>query len=588
MLTRMSKPIFVVSIAQNEEKYVKTWAESAKGADGIFLLDTGSTDNTVSIAKECGITVFEQTFNPWHFANARNYLLDLLPDIDAWVVNLDLDEQLLGNWIISLKNSPDWATRIRYPYTWNWLEDGSPGLVYHGDKIVRRQMFRWKGACHEVNVQTSGEERHHFTNEFQIHHFPDQTKSRSSYLPLLLQDIEDDPENGRQTYYTARELFFNNRYEEATKLFERHLVMKDSNWNAERAYSMRFLARMHPQKAEFWLLRACGEYPEGREPALDLAQHYFDTSQWLGCYWAAKRALAITERESLYLNEAKSWGYLPHDLAAISAYHLGLHQEAIRHGQDALSFYPDDERLLDNQYWYESANTCVNVVIPTKSNFDGLIALLQDLSVDKKVGKICVVADGPRVFDNLPELPYDLEINESIQFIAAEEGKGIQYLWNLGMNTIGRKNHIAFLNDDVRLGASCISLLCETLDRNKTFGLVCPNYTEIEMTEDKQVFDTCRSRYDGTGGMAGFAMVLRSELVNAWSFDEAYKWWYGDDDLVNWVNHNTPYKTVISHKAQCIHAGSVTIKTNPPENFENLIEEDKKRFIMKWGEQYAH
>jgi glycosyltransferase involved in cell wall biosynthesis len=587
MMSDMSKPIFVASIAKNEEKYVKTWAESAKGADGIFLLDTGSTDNTVSIAKECGITVFEQTFNPWHFANARNHLLDLLPDVDAWIINLDLDEQLLGDWNTALKNAPDWATRVRYSYTWNWLEDGSPGLVYHGDKIVRRQMFRWKGACHEVNVQTSGEERHHFTNEFQIHHFPDQTKSRSSYLPLLLQDIQDDPENGRQTYYTARELFFNNRYEEATKLFERHLVMKDSNWNAERAYSMRFLAIMHPHKAEFWLLRACAEYSEGREPWLDLAQHCFDTSKWEGCYWAAKRTLAITERGSLYLNEAKSWGYLPHDLAAISAYRLGLYEEAIKHGFDALNFHPEDKRLLDNQYWYESANTCVNVVIPTKSNFDGLIALLRDLSTDKKVGKICVVADGAGVSKNLLNLPYDVQANESIQFITGEQGKGIQYLWNLGINTVGRKNHIAFLNDDVRLDGSCISSLCETLDRNKNIGLVCPNYTEIKMTEDRQVFDTCRSRYDGTGGMAGFAMVLRSELVKAWSFDEGYKWWYGDDDLVNWVNYDTPYQTFISHKAHCIHADSVTIKTNKPENFEQLVDEDKKRFIMKWGEKYA-
>jgi glycosyltransferase involved in cell wall biosynthesis len=57
MLSRMSKPIFVVSIAKNEEKYVKTWAESAKGADGVFLLDTGSTDNTIEVAKSLGCKV---------------------------------------------------------------------------------------------------------------------------------------------------------------------------------------------------------------------------------------------------------------------------------------------------------------------------------------------------------------------------------------------------------------------------------------------------------------------------------------------------------------------------------------------------
>ena len=84
----MNLPVYVVSIAKNEEKFVRTWAESAKGADGIFLLDTGSTDNTVAIAKECGVTVFEQVFSPWRFDTARNYLLDSLPPDDAWVINL--------------------------------------------------------------------------------------------------------------------------------------------------------------------------------------------------------------------------------------------------------------------------------------------------------------------------------------------------------------------------------------------------------------------------------------------------------------------------------------------------------------------
>ena len=64
-----------------------------------------------------------------------------------------------------------------------------------------------------------------------------------------------------------------------------------------------------------------------------------------------------------------------------------------------------------------------------------------------------------------------------------------------------------------------MSSLCETLDRDEEIGLVCPNYTTIEMSEDRPVFDTCRSRYDGTGGMAGFCMVLRRELVKAWEFD---------------------------------------------------------------------
>ena len=39
--------ICVYAICKNEEKFVDRWAESMKEADSIYVLDTGSNDNTV-------------------------------------------------------------------------------------------------------------------------------------------------------------------------------------------------------------------------------------------------------------------------------------------------------------------------------------------------------------------------------------------------------------------------------------------------------------------------------------------------------------------------------------------------------------
>ena len=39
--------VAVYAISKNEEKFVKRWYESMKEADSIYVLDTGSTDNTV-------------------------------------------------------------------------------------------------------------------------------------------------------------------------------------------------------------------------------------------------------------------------------------------------------------------------------------------------------------------------------------------------------------------------------------------------------------------------------------------------------------------------------------------------------------
>ena len=218
----------------------------------------------------------------------------------------------------------------------------------------------------------------------------------------------------------------------------------------------------------------------------------------------------------------------------------------------------------------------VNVVIPTKSNFTGLAELLGDLSLDPSIGTICIVADGQAAFDALPDLP------DHIIKILLPEGVGIQYMWNRGIEAVGRDSHITFLNDDVRLSPECLSLLANSLDANPSIGIICPNYSTVEMTENRQVFNTCGSRYDGTGGLAGFAMMLRSDLVKVYNFDENMKWWYGDDDVLLWVTRTMGMHPVISHAARCRHADSVTIRTNPPADFGRLVAQDREYFRAKW------
>jgi hypothetical protein len=42
------------------------------------------------------------------------------------------------------------------------------------------------------------------------------------------------------------------------------------------------------------------------------------------------------------------WGALPHDYASIAAWHLGLKEEALRHGRLALDKEPGNERFAAN------------------------------------------------------------------------------------------------------------------------------------------------------------------------------------------------------------------------------------------------
>lgn len=344
--------IAVYTIAKNEEQFVEKWAESCKDADYRLILDTGSTDKTVELARAAGVDCFEASIRPWRFDDARNASLALIPaDIDICIA-LDMDEVLVPGWREALEGIKPETTRPRYQYTWSWNGD-EPGLQYGGDKIHRRHGYRWKHPVHEVLVTDRTQEVQEWIG-LEIHHFPDQTKSRGQYFPLLELAVAEDPTDDRNQYYLAREYFFNGMYDKAADMFKKHLANPKAVWAPERAASWRYLAKCEPASAQEHLLNAVTEAPGRREALVEMAQHYYSKEEWDACKNYALMALDIEEKPLDYLCEEFAWGGLPYDLAAISAYNLGDKKTAARYGGIALGFNPEDDRLARNLEFYLS------------------------------------------------------------------------------------------------------------------------------------------------------------------------------------------------------------------------------------------
>ena len=347
--------IAVYTIALNEEQFVERWAESAKDADYRVILDTGSTDNTVYNAEVLGVMVHRASIKPWRFDDARNASLALVPSEVDYCIALDMDEVLLPGWRQELEKALEQGwTRPRYKYVWSWNEDGSEGLVYGGDKIHARHGYRWKHPVHEVITPDRLQETQGWTS-LEIHHLADVTKSRGQYFPLLELSVKEDPTDDRNSFYFARELFFHGFLEKAAAEFKRHLSLPKARWAPERAASLRYLAKCEPDNAIKYLIAASGEAPDFREPWVDLAHQYYLKKDWKNCLKSAVRALKITEKPLVYLNEAESWGAKPHDLAAISAFNLGKISLAVEHGRIAAELDPNDPRLAKNLTFYEAA-----------------------------------------------------------------------------------------------------------------------------------------------------------------------------------------------------------------------------------------
>ena len=348
--------IAVYAIALNERQHVERFLESVRDADLVVIADTGSTDGTVEALRSGGAIVHDIVIRPWRFDDARNASLALLPaDVDV-CIPLDLDEVLMPGWRQSLEAEWGLATRGRFTYVWSHLDDGSAGSVFWYDRIHARAGYRWVNPCHEAIAPDRLEQRW-ATLSLTVHHWPDPTKSRGQYLPLLEVGTIERPTDARSSHYLGREYMFNDMNAQAVTELRRHLALPTAVWSDERAASMRYIGRClmrlgRPDDALASFLEATVESPSTREPWIELAQAYHDTKRWDGCLQAAQSALAVIERSGSYLTEPWAWGERADDLASIAAWHLGDADLAIHHAHAALELAPNDERITANLAWY--------------------------------------------------------------------------------------------------------------------------------------------------------------------------------------------------------------------------------------------
>lgn len=80
----------VIIIAKNEEKNIRRCLESVAWADELIVLDSGSTDNTVAIAKQFTKHVYSTDWQGYGVQKQRA----LSYASKTWVLNLDADESV--------------------------------------------------------------------------------------------------------------------------------------------------------------------------------------------------------------------------------------------------------------------------------------------------------------------------------------------------------------------------------------------------------------------------------------------------------------------------------------------------------------
>lgn len=347
--------VCVYAICKDEEQFVDRWMDSMLEADLVVVTDTGSIDKTVEKLKKRGAEVYIDEIKPWRFDVARNVSLSHVPaDVEICVCT-DLDEIFSKGWRKCIEKVWKQDTnRGEYLYNWSLKEDGTPDVQFNYFKIHDRKNYIWRYPIHECIAYTGiTQERIVYINGITLNHFPDNTKSRGSYLPLLEIAVEESPEDDRVNYYLGREYMYKNEWQKCINTLSRYLQLKSATWNEERCAAMRWIAASYYKlnnilEAYKWYYRAIAEDPNMREPYVECAKMAYELGDWNKTFYMIEEALKIKEKSHSYVNMGYAWDHTPDDLGAISCYRLGMYERSLAHAEAAVKFSPDDKRLQEN------------------------------------------------------------------------------------------------------------------------------------------------------------------------------------------------------------------------------------------------
>ncbi len=269
---------------------------------------------------------------------------------------IDLDEVIEKGWRKKLEELwQEDTTRMSYNYNWRLDENNNPLVNFYIEKIHSRKNYKWTHPVHEVLTYTGlSTENKIITDEITVNHYPDPTKSRSSYLPLLELSVKEDPTDDRNMHYLGREYMYYGLWDKAIDTLIKHLSLPKATWKDERCASMRFIARCYTNlnrydEAKMWLEKAINEAPYLRDPYIEMALlentkgHYQEVEKY------CKEALKIEKHSKTYINEPFSWDYTVYDLLSLSTFYQNRLEESLNYCDMALLMDPHNERLKNNK-----------------------------------------------------------------------------------------------------------------------------------------------------------------------------------------------------------------------------------------------
>lgn len=352
-----SKPFLsLCMIVKNEEDNISRSLSSIQGlVDEIVVVDTGSQDKTVEIARNYGAKTY---FFPWQndFSAARNYALNQARG--EWVLFLDADEEIRSTKFY-LKEFLQSSLEEGYFVKIKNLEDNQNILNSFSFRLFRNNpLYRYEGKIHEqilpviqrVNPNTVID-----WLDLEIYHYgyqESQIKAKDKVKRNLEILLNEDPEIKETSFYCfnlGMEYLRIKKFFEAEKWFKNGWEKVDTHISFAHRLILKLIICLFLQEKYAEAVVYCQQAEEFYPDYADLYYYHGASLMELGQLGEGRkvllRGLEKGKSPSHYISEAGCGSYL--NLEA-----LGLLEEAHMNFNLAADYFWQALKLQPNDSYY--------------------------------------------------------------------------------------------------------------------------------------------------------------------------------------------------------------------------------------------
>lgn len=322
--------ICLAMIAKNEAPRIARALTSVKSLVNCWsVCDTGSTDDTREIVKECMKGIPGQLVDvAWHnFGYNRQHALSLAEDRADWVLMLDADEELIGTGpILADPNFNSYMIDIRHS-----------DFVYQLRRLVKSRMgWRFEGRTHETLIGTNqGTEtrlRSHYIRDYCDSSRRQSGKKFLDDIIILEEQLREEPTNARAQFYLAQSYRDIDHISEALKHYQYRVTM--GGWPEEVYYSLYQIAKL-TYRAEHSIWPAVDAYlqawyyrPTRWEALADLCRELRTVKAWylIDSLLRSLPMILPDSEDKLFITPSASRHVT--EERALAAYYIGRRKEA--------------------------------------------------------------------------------------------------------------------------------------------------------------------------------------------------------------------------------------------------------------------